>query len=151
MNRGNYVPLIASAFLIGGCIGGSTGMKGEIRDDGVTLAADHAGAAVRFELHNAGTKSCDLVVALTTLAADALPVVDRQVVITNSDGTGIVRPITTYEEAPPYVLKHIEPGETFSGEVALEGAPKDGSERVLFCNNLGDYQLGRYAVLRFDR
>ena len=78
-------------------------------------------------------------------------VVDKQVVITNSDGTGIVRPITTYEEAPPYVLKHIEPGATFSGEVALEGAPKDGSERVLFCNSLGDYEHGRYAILRFDR
>jgi hypothetical protein len=151
MNHRAFVPLLASALLVGGCIGGSTGMKGEIRDDGITLAADHAGSAVRFELHNAGAKSCDLVVALTTLAANALPVADRQVVITNSDGTGIVQPITTYEETPPYVLKHIEPGATYSGEVALEGAPKDGSERVLFCNNLGDYQAGRYAILRFDR
>jgi hypothetical protein len=25
------------------------------------------------------------------------------------------------------------------------------SERVPFCNDLGDYQLGRYAILRFDR
>jgi hypothetical protein len=146
-----FVPLIASALLVGGCIGGSTGMKGEIRDDGIALAADHAGSNVRFELHNAGAKSCDLVVALTTLAVDALPVVDKRVAITNGDGPGIVRPITTYEEAPPYILKHIGPGETFSGEVALEGAPKDGSQRVLFCNDLGDYQLGRYAILRFDR
>ncbi len=151
MNHRVLVPAIASALLVGACIGGSTGLKGEIRDDGITLAADHAGAAVRLELHNAGAKSCDLVVALTTLAANALPVVDKQVVITNSDGTGIVRPIMTYVEAPPWVLKHIEPGATFSGEVALDSTPKDGSERVLFCNSLGDYQLGRYAILRFDR
>ncbi len=138
MNHRVFVSLIASALLVGGCIGGATGLKGEIKDDGITLAADHAGSNVRLELHNAGTKPCDLVVAVTNLAVDALPVVDKQVVITMGDGPGIVRPITTYEEAPRYVLTHIEPGQTFSGEVALEGAPTDGSERVLLCNNLGD-------------
>jgi len=145
------VPLIiAIALVTAGCIGGATSLKGEIRDDGITLAADHAGSNVRFELRNTGTKSCDLVVALSSLPVDALPVVDKQVVITNSDGPGIVRPIGTYVETPPWVLGHIEPGSTFSYEVALDSTPKS-DERVLFCNALGDYQNGRYALLRFDR
>jgi hypothetical protein len=113
--------------------------------------ADRADRADRAELVARTALLAELVVGLTTLAVDALPVVDKRVAITNGDGPGIVRPITTYEETPPYIPKHIGPGETFSSEVALEGAPKDGSERVLFCNNLGDYQLGRYAILRFDR
>ena len=132
------------------CIGGATSLKGDIKDDGITLATDHAGSNVRFELHNVGTKPCDLVVALTSLSMNALPVKDGQVVITDGDGPGIVRPITTYENAPPYTLGRVEPGAVFQAEVALEGAPKT-EDRVLLCNGVGDYQHGRYAVLRFDR
>lgn len=144
------VPLIATALLAVGCIGGATSLKGEIKDNSITLAADHAGSNVRLELRNTGTKSCDLVVALTSLPVDALPVVDKQVVITDGDGPGIVRPVKTYEDAPPFTLGHIEPGSTFSYEVALDSTPRS-EERVLFCNGLGDYQHGRYALLRFDR
>jgi hypothetical protein len=144
------VRLIVTALLAAGCIGGATSLKGEIRDDGITLAADHVGSNVRLELRNTGTKSCDLVVALTSLPVDALPVLDAQVVITDGDGPGIVRPVKTYEEAPPFTIGHIEPGSTFSYEVALDSTPRS-EERVLFCNSLGDYQHGRYALLRFDR
>jgi hypothetical protein len=143
------VPLFVTAILAAGCIGGPTSLKGEIKDDGITLAADHAGSNVLLELRNTGTKSCDLVVAQTSLPADALPVVDKQVVITNGDGPGLVRPIMSYP-APPYTIGHIEPGSTFSYDVALDSTPKS-EERVLFCNGLGDYQAGRYALLRFDR
>jgi hypothetical protein len=63
---------------------------------------------------------------------------------------GSYRPITTYENAPPYTLGRVEPGTTFQAEVALDGAPKT-DDRLVFCNGVGDYQRGRYAILRFDR
>ena len=141
---------VATLVLLAGCIGGTSTVKGEIRDDGIALATDHASSNVRFELHNSGTAPCDLVVALTSLPKDALPVKDGQVVIVESDSPGVVRPITTYENAPSYVLAHIAPGADLQVEIALEGAPKT-DDRVLLCNGVGDYQHGRYAVLRFDR
>jgi hypothetical protein len=140
----------ATSLLMAACIGGATSIKGDIEDDGITLGTDHGGSSVRFELHNVGTMPCDLVVALTSLPMDALPVKDGQVVIVNSDGPGIVRPITTYENAPPFTLGRVEPGAVFQAEVALEGGPKT-EDRVLLCNGVGDYQHGRYAALRFDR
>jgi hypothetical protein len=141
---------MAVLMLVTACVGGATSMKGEIKDDGITLAADHAGSNVRFELQNVGTAPCDLVVGLTSLPLNALPVKDGRVVIVDSDGPGIVRPITTYENAPPYTLGRVEPGSAFQAEVALEGAPPT-DDRVVFCNGVGDYEHGRYALLRFDR
>jgi hypothetical protein len=142
--------LVAALVVAAGCIGGSSAIKGDIRDDGITLAADHAGSNVRFELHNSGTTACDLAIALTSLPMDALPVKDGRVVIVDGESPGIVRPITTYESAPPYTLGRVEAGADFRAEIALEGAPKT-DDRVLLCNGVGDYQHGRYAVLRFDR
>jgi hypothetical protein len=146
--------LVAAAFAIlalsAGCIGGSTALKGEIRDDKIVLAADHAGSAVRFELHNSGTMACDIVLVLTSLKADALPVKDGMVVIVNGDGPGIVRPDTTYESQEPYTLGRVLPGADFSREIAMEGAPKV-EDRVILCNGVGDYEHGRFAPLRFDR
>jgi hypothetical protein len=141
---------VATLTLVAACLGAATGIKGEIKDDGITLATDHAGSSVRFELHNVGTTPCDLVVALTSLPIDALPVKDGQVVITDSDGPGIVRPITTYEDVPPFTFGRVEPGAVFHAEVALESAPLT-DDRVIFCNGIGDYQRGRAATLRFDR
>jgi hypothetical protein len=141
---------VATLMLVAACLGAATSITGEIKDDGITLATDHAGSSVRFELHNVGTTPCDLVVALTSLPIDALPVKDGQVVIVDGDGPGIVRPITTYESAPTFTLGRIEPGAVFQAEVALEGAPKT-EDRVLLCNGVGEYRHGRYAALRFDR
>jgi hypothetical protein len=140
--------LVATLLVAAGCIGGSSALKGEIRDDRIILAADHAGSAVRFELHNSGTLACDIVLVLTSLKADALPVKDGQVVI--SDGDGPVRPDMTYESQAPYTLGHVLPGADFTQEIAMEGAPK-AEDRVLLCNGVGDYEHGRFAPLRFDR
>lgn len=142
--------LAAGLFVAAGCIGGSSAIKGEIRDDRIILATDHAGSAVRFELHNSGTLACDIVLVLTELKADALPVKDGLVVIAEGDGPGHVRPDGTYETQPPYTLGHVLPGADFSQEIAMEGAPK-ADDRVLLCNGVGDYQHGRFAPLRFDR
>lgn len=141
---------VVTLMLVAACLGAATNLKGEIKDDRISLATDHAGSSVRFELHNVGRTPCDLVVALTSLPIDALPVKDGQVVIVDGDGPGIVRPITTYESAPTFTLGRIEPGAVFQAEVALEGAPKT-EDRVLLCNGVGEYQHGRYAALRFDR
>ena len=94
--------------------------------------------------------ACDIVLVLTSLKADALPVKDGQVVITEGDGPGIVRPDGTYETQPPYTLGRVLPGADFSQEIAMEGAPKV-EDRVLLCNGVGDYEHGRFAPLRFDR
>ena len=151
---GDPVPLLpfaaATLVLLGACLGGAVTVSGDIKDDGIALATQRAGANVQIELRNIGTKPCDLVVALTSLTVAALPLKDGQVVIVDGDGPGIVRPITTYEYAPTFILGRIEPGAVFHAEVALEGAPKT-DDRVILCNGVGDYQHGRYAVLRFDR
>ena len=152
MTSGSRILAIASATIIlaGGCIGGASAVKGVIRDDGITLETDHAGSNVRFELHNSGTMACDLVVAVTSLPITALPLKDGRVVIVIGDGPGIVKPITTYENAPPYTLGRVEPGADFSVEIALESTPQS-EDRVLFCNGVGDYEHGRFVGLRFDR
>jgi pectin methylesterase-like acyl-CoA thioesterase len=140
----------AAGILLAAC-GGSSIIKGSIKDDAITLSTDHAGATVRFELQNTGATPCDLFVGLTSLSVDALPLKDGRVVITNADpGPGIVRPITTYENSEPYSLGRVQPGASFSIEIALEGAPR-AEERVLLCNGPGDYEHRRYAILRFDR
>jgi hypothetical protein len=139
---------VATLMLVAACA--ATPINGEIRDDGITLATDHAGSSVRFDLHNVVTTPCDLVVGLTSLPVAALPVKDGHVVIDESGAPGTVRPITTYESAPTFTLGRVERGAVFQTELALEGAPKT-EDRVILCNGVGDYQHGRYAVLRFDR
>ena len=142
------VAAVATLVLVAGC--GASAIKGEITDSGIALSVDHGGPVAQFELHNAGTLPCDVAIALTALPVAALPIVDGRVAIVNGDGPDLVRPITTYEAAPPYTLGRIEPGAVFRIEIALEGTPKS-EDRVLLCNGIGDYALGRYAVLRFDR
>jgi hypothetical protein len=139
---------VATLLLVAACA--AKPIKGEIRDDGITLATDHAGSSVRFDLHNVGTTPCDLVGGLTSLPVAALPVKDDHVVLDESGAPGTVRPITTYESAPTFTLGRVKPGAVFQSEVALEGTSKT-EDRVILCNGVGDYQYGRYAVLRFDR
>jgi hypothetical protein len=141
---------VVALILAAGCIGGSHTIKGEIKDDGIVLETDHGGSNVKFDLHNSGTTACDLVIALTSLPIGALPVKDGRVVIVDGDGPGIVRPVTTYETEPPYLLGRVEPGADFQAEIALEGAPQT-DDRIILCNGDGDYRHGRYAALRFDR
>jgi hypothetical protein len=120
-------------------------IKGEIRDDAIVIPVDHAGASVLLELRNAGTRPCDLIVGLTTLSADALPVVDGQVVITRDGSPGGVRPQDGGE-----LPGSVAPGALQSLDLALEGTPST-EDRVIFCNGVGEYEHGRYVALRFDR
>jgi hypothetical protein len=49
-----------------------------------------------------------------------------------------------------YTVAHVQPGAGFKIELALESAPKT-ADRIILCNGIGDYENGRYAVLRFSR
>lgn len=144
------IALFASAALVlaAGCLGGSTTVTGEIKDNGITLATDHAGSSVNFRLTNVGTVPCDLIVVVGTIAPDALPVKDGQVVIDDSGAPGTVA--FPYGGGTTGYLHRVQPGETYDTEVALEGPPKT-NERIVLCNGVGDYEQGRYALLRFDR
>jgi hypothetical protein len=146
-NRRGIVAILATAMLVSGCLGAATTMKGEIDDDKIILASDHAGSAIRLQLHNAGTDPCEFTAVVTTLAPDALPVKDGQVVI---DSSGAPNAVEMLMGGPAGSLKRVMPGENYDIELALEGAPRTG-ERIMLCNGPGDYARGRYAVLRFDR
>ena len=50
--------LLVALVVAAGCIGGSSAIKGEIRDDGITLEKGHAGSNVRFELHDHDLTVC---------------------------------------------------------------------------------------------
>jgi len=134
---------IAALLLVSAC--GSATIKGEIKDDGITLAADHAGPNVRLELHNVGTTPCDVIVILTDLPANALPVKDGRVVIDESGSGGLVRSAND-----TVGMGHALPGTVFQLDLAMDAAPTSG-ERVVLCNFTGQYELGRYAALQFDR
>jgi hypothetical protein len=142
--------LLAASLLGQACVGSAVTVRGEVRDDGVRLERSAAPAQVRYQLRNVGQLPCDLVVAYTALSPDALPVSDGRVVLTADGGPTAVAPDLTYESPPDYVLGRIGAGATASWEVALVGAPASG-ERIIFCNAVGDYTRGRYALLRFDR
>ena len=120
-------------------------IKGEIRDDAFALSVDHAPTSVRFELRNLGTKPCDLVAAQTSLPMDALPVKDGKVFIAEDGSANSVRAMTGGE-----FPGQVEPGADFAFELGMESTPAT-DQRIIFCNGVGDYESGRYAVLRFDR
>ena len=56
-------------------------VTGEICDTAIVLSPDHAGAVVNVELRNVGSEQCDLIVVLTSLPVDALPVESGRVVV----------------------------------------------------------------------
>lgn len=149
MKRG-LISIVAAALGTVSCVGGAVTVEGDIRDDGIMLAKSSAPAQVRYELHNVGLLACEIVVAYTSVPVDRLPVRDGRVVLTDSDAPDAVRPDLTYESPPDYTLGRLNSGETRSWEVALERSPEFG-ERVILCNAVGDYERGRYTVLRFDR
>lgn len=148
--RGIVLAFLAAALLVGGCLGSAVTVKGEIRDDGITLERGAAPPQVRYDLRNVGRLPCDVVVAYTSLAPDELPVRDGRVVLTEGGGPDAVSPDLTYESPPDYILGRVDPGESGSWEVALERLPATG-ERMILCNAVGDYERGRYTVLRFER
>jgi hypothetical protein len=153
---------MAALFALAGCIGAEATITGEIRDDSIVLVQASGPQSVWVELSNVGTQPCDLVVIRTELAPDALPLEGERVILSVSgspedeaypmdayveiDGqpAGVEDPVRAGRQAI------VEPGKTARVQLALTGTP-DREERVIVCNGPGDYEVGRYAVLRFDR
>jgi hypothetical protein len=128
-------------------------ITGEIQDHAIVLSSPIGDPIIELELHNVGTKTCNLVVALTSMPMDSLPVKNGQVLIDAAGVPGALEPEDGGQVgAPPdtYTLARVQPGGTFKREQALESAPTAG-DRIILCNGVGDYQAGRYAVLRFQR
>lgn len=150
--------------LASACGGSGNPIKGQIEDSRIVLPVDHAGHDIWLELKNVGTTPCDIYPAMTSLPMDAFPVKDGRVVIDLSGAPGVVRPIDTGIEvngnrpqpgggdpgkAGGY-LARLNPSDTALMQLALEGTPPT-EDRIILCVGAGDYERGRYAVLKFDR
>lgn len=128
-------------------------VNGEISDTALVLSPDHAGAVVNFELRNVGSEPCDLVVVLTSLPADALPVERGRVDTYN--GTAIeMGPNGSLPTGVPIMgtgrEQSVGPGDVARLQVAFESTPRTDN-LVVLCNGEGQYQAGRRATLTFDR
>ena len=136
-----------------GSVASTRSITGEIQDHAIVLSSPIGDPIIELELHNVGTKTCDLVVALTSMPMDSLPVKNGQVLIDAAGVPGALEPEDGGQVGAPadvYTLARVPPGGTFKREQALESAPKAG-DRIILCNGVGEYQAGRYAVLRFQR
>lgn len=128
-------------------------ITGEIQDHAIVLSSPIGAPIIELELHNVGTKACDLVVAQTSMPMDSLPVKNGQVVIDAGGVPGAILPEDGGQVgAPPdvYTMAHVQPGGVFKREFAMENAPKT-DDRIILCNGVADYAAGRYAALRFQR
>ena len=153
---------IAAVAALSACIGAAPTITGEIRDSSIVLAQDSGPQSVWLELSNVAAEPCDLVVIRTELDPNALPL-DGDRVMLSMSGTpaGEAYPMEAYVEIGGAPVSYddpvrtgrqavVEPGETARVQLALTGMP-EREERVVVCNGPGDYEAGRYAVLRFDR
>ena len=137
-------------------------VTGEIRDTAIVLSPDHAGTVVNLELRNVGSEPCDLIVVLTSLPVDALPV-DNGYVVTYDGGAVEIGPDGNPPPGLPMVGhptqingvtatlgQPVRPGDVARFQVAFDGTPRTDN-RVVFCNGVGQYAAGRRAMLAFDR
>lgn len=157
-----------------GCDFGSEvqAIQGRILDDRVVLDRPSGPPIVWLELDNAGSRPCRLIVATTAFEGDAvfdprqLPVRDGRV-RTTEDTTGEPTPDEIHAEAPyaeidgqpiepdpgPPSGVVVEPGTRIRVQLALSlgfgDRPPAGAARILICDDPGDYEAGRYAVLGF--
>ena len=153
---------IAALAALSACTGAEATISGEIRDDAIVLAQPSGPQSVWLELSNVGAVPCDLAVVRTELAPDSLPLEGGRVVLSQSGSPqGEAYPMEAYVEIEGEPATYddpvregrqalVEPGQTARVQLALTGMP-EREERVILCNGAGDYEAGRYAVLRFDR
>lgn len=161
VSRGRTRAALVALATLAAC-GGEPTITGEIRDGSIVLAQDSGPQSVWLELSNVGAEPCDLVVIRTELDPDALPL-DGERVRLSMTGTpaGEPYPMEAYVEIdgepagaedPVRAGRQavVAPGKTARVQLVLTGMP-EREERVIVCNAPGDYEAGRYAVLRFDR
>lgn len=155
--------VLALAVAVAFWVSRSSTVTGEIRDTAIVLSADHAGAVVNLELRNVGSEPCDLIVVLTSLPVDALPVESGRVVVYDTAGGVATGPDGEMPAGLPMVGRPTQingvtatfgqpvgPGDVARFQVAFDSTPRTDN-RVIFCNGAGQYAAGRRAVLTFDR
>lgn len=132
-------------------------VTGEIRDDAIDLSVDSAHHSIWLELTNAGTTPCEVSAVLTD-SPDEMPVVGGRADLGSATDPEAERyPMLGYIEVDGVPAAHegdlavtVPPGSVARMQLAFTGIP-DRGERVILCNGPGDYEAGRYAVLRFNR
>ncbi|MGI8791993.1 MAG: hypothetical protein ACR2H3_02260 [Acidimicrobiales bacterium] len=132
-------------------------VTGEIRDDAIDLEVDTSHHSIWLELTNAGTIPCELGVVLTD-APHGMPVVDGRADLGSATDPEAERyPMLAYTEIDGVVVPSegnltvtVPPGSVARLQLGFIGIP-DRGEMVILCNDPGDYEAGRYAVLRFNR
>jgi len=164
---------LASAVIVAACATGPT-VGGTVFDDRIELEVDSAPTMVWVVLRNGGSRPCSLIVVdLFDLDAardpHRLPVRDGRVVTWTSlvpepgdaavpaaaelyaevDGKPLpLSPDPTDPDPPGRVV--LEPGIEARIQLAVVGDPAPGAVHVLVCDDSGDYERGRYAVLAID-
>jgi hypothetical protein len=152
---------------LAGCLGGSPTITGRILDDRIELDASAAPGNAWLSLANQGSRPCRLILLDTLDAADAgldprhLLVADGRLVIRTTDPRapgihvseelyaeveGQTLPLLTDNDRPALI---IPPGVTARVQLALIGTPRPGAVRIPVCDDVGDYERGRYAILTF--
>jgi hypothetical protein len=132
-------------------------VTGEILDDVIDLEVDSAHHSYWLELTNAGTVPCELSVVLTDSPHD-MPVVDGRADLGSATDPEADRyPMLGYAEVDGVQSAGegdravtVPPGSVVRLQLGFEGIP-DRGEQVILCNGPGDYEAGRYDVLRFNR
>jgi hypothetical protein len=132
-------------------------VTGEIRDDAIDLTVDSSHHSIWLELNNAGTIPCELGVVLTD-TPHGMPVVDGRADLGSATDPEAERyPMLGYTEIDGVVVASegdltvtVPPGSVARLQLGFIGIP-DRGEMVILCNGPGDYEAGRYAVLRFKR
>jgi hypothetical protein len=128
----------AAAIAIASCGPSGTAVAGQIDDAEIRVDAAIAAKNSTFEFTNVGANPCDLVVIVTDLAADALPLSAGQV---DLDALGGRSNVDSVDSA-------VQPGSVARWTEQLPAeAGGDLGVRVILCNGLGDYEAGRYTIL----
>lgn len=112
-------------------------VTGEIDDAQIRVDLPAAPRNVWFELNNVGSLPCDLVVIVTEVAADSLPIANDQV---NFDGLGAGSAIDFVDSA-------VQPGTLARWQEQLDPSIDAPAVRIIVCNNPGDYAAGRYVIV----
>lgn len=99
----------------------------------------------------------------TATHTEAIPVENGRAVMSLSGDPSLPTPLEAYVELNGEAVVRgdgvmtetgwvttVAPGETVRLQLTFKGIP-DVGERVLACNDDGDYAAGRFAVLRFER
>ena len=155
--------LIATALVLAACggIASEQTVTGEIDDTEIRLDAASASHNVWVELQNMGSQPCALVPILAP-DPEAIPVENGRAVMSLSGDPSLPTPMEAFVELNGEAVVRdgvmtetgwvtaVAPGDTVRLQLAFTGIP-DVGERVLACNDDGDYAAGRFAVLRFER